>query len=62
MQRRGWGACSPRVNHLVEISIFALLVLALLAPRPGAIQPPDVQVWSDETERRLLAGSTHRDF
>jgi hypothetical protein len=49
------------MNHLVDVALFTVFIAFLLwISRPAPLLPTDVQVWSDETERRLLAGSTRR--
>lgn len=50
------------MQHLIDAALFASFIAFLLwACRPAPVTPIDVAVWSDETERRLLAGSTSRD-
>ncbi len=50
------------MNQLVDIALFiAFIAFLLWISRPASLLPTDIQVWNDETERRLLAGSARRD-
>jgi len=62
MQRRGAGACYPRMPHLIDSAIFAAIALFVLVfGRADRTLPPDPRFWSDDTERRMLAGG-RRDW
>ena len=43
------------MNHLFDLTIFAIFIAILLqVSRPAPLHTRDVQVWSDDVERRLL--------
>ena len=62
MQRGAALACYPRMPHLIDSAIFAAIMLfVLVCGRAGRSLPSDERFWSDDTERRMLAGG-RRDW
>lgn len=60
MQRAGYGACFPRMPHVIDSVIFAgIMLFVLVFGRTEAAPARDLNLWSDETERRMLAGGRH---
>jgi hypothetical protein len=64
MQRESAGACFPRaMAALANTAIFLILAVILVQLcRPNTVETKDVQVWTDDVERRLMRDIQPRNY
>lgn len=64
MQRGGRRACFPRtMTSLADIAIFLIFAVILVQLcRPSTIETKDVQVWTDDVERRMIRDLQPRNY
>lgn len=64
MQRGGLRACFPRtMAPLADTAIFLIFaVLLVQLCRPPAVETKDVQVWTDDVERRMMRDLQPRNY
>lgn len=64
MQRGRGEACFPRTMELLaDAAIFVTFAVILVQLcRPSAIDTRDVQVWTDDVERRMMRGIDFRNL
>ena len=64
MQRGGVEACFPgTMNLLADAAIFLIFAVILVQLcRPSAVETRDIQVWTDDVERRLMRDTPNRNY
>lgn len=64
MQRGGREACFPRtMATIADAAIFLIFVVILMQLcRPPAVETKDIQVWTDDIERRMMRNVQPRNY